>query len=112
MLIKFESEEGLSVLMFDDIAAALLKVMGMSGEVPGRVQAKDIPAALSRLQAALSEEKPCAGDTAILASKATSERVHLAARAQPLIELFENAGRRGGEVAWDRYHPSPFLTWP
>ena len=113
MLIKFESEEGLSVLMFDDIAAILLRMMGMSGKVPGVVQAKDIPAALSELQAALSnEEKPYADDAVVLRNESTSERVHLATRAQPLIELLTNAGRRGGDVAWDQYHPSPLLTWP
>ena len=113
MLIKFESEEGLSVLMFNDIAATLLRMMGMSGNVPGVVHAKDIPAALSELQASLSsEEKPYADDAATLPNESTSERVHLATRAQPLIELLTNAGRRGGDVAWDQYHPSPFLTWP
>ena len=113
MLIKFESEEGLNVLMFDDIAATLLKMMGMSGEVPGVLHAKDIPAAISELRVAISnEEKPYADDAAILRNEPTSERVHLATRARPLIELLTNAGRRGGDVAWDQYHPSPFLTWP
>ena len=85
----------------------------MSGKVPGVVQAKDIPAALSQLQAALSnKDEPYPDDAAILRDESTSERVHLATRAQPLVELLTNAGTRGGDVAWDRYHPSPFLTWP
>ena len=42
------------MLMFDDIAATLLKMMSMSGEVPGRVQAKEIAAALG-------EERPSRG---------------------------------------------------
>ena len=102
MLIQFNSQEGLSVLMFDEIAATLIRMMGIYGKAPGVVQAKDIPAALS------NEERPYADDVAILPNQSTSERVHLATRAKPLIELLTNAGRCGGDVARDQYHHRRF----
>ncbi|NBR29570.1 MAG: DUF1840 family protein, partial [Betaproteobacteria bacterium] len=49
MLVKFDSEAG-QILMFGDVAVALLKLMGQSGTVPGAILAPDIPAAVERLQ--------------------------------------------------------------
>ena len=53
MLIKFDSEVG-SFIMNGDIAVQLLKAMGHSGTVPSAILARDIPAALARLKAAVA----------------------------------------------------------
>jgi hypothetical protein len=114
VLIKFESKDGPSVLMFDDIAVTLLKKMGMSGDVPGAVLAKDLPAVLTRLKGALSSEEDLdADDVATLPhDEPITERIRLATRAQPLVELLSIAEERGGDVMWDQYHASPLLAWP
>ena len=100
MLIKFESGKGPSVLMLDDIAVTLLKKMGMSGDVPGALLARDLPAVLTKLKAALSSGKEVDADevATLPHDEPISERVHLATRAQPLIELLAIAGERGGDV--------------
>jgi hypothetical protein len=53
MLVTFTSKAYADITMFGDIAVTLLKMMGHSGTVPGAILAADLPAALSRLTAAI-----------------------------------------------------------
>ena len=57
MLVTFDSDVG-GFTMFGDAALKLLKMMGHSGTVPSAILAKDIPAALARLQAGMEAEAP------------------------------------------------------
>jgi len=99
MLVKFESEVG-SVTMFGDVAVRLLKMMGHSGVVPSALLAKDIPAALERLKAALAIT-PDDGGAAAKDEDGTQNRVSLRQRAYPLIELMERAATRGVDITWN-----------
>src|SRR6266480_349712 len=98
MLVKFDSEVG-SVTMFGDVAITLLKIMGHSGTVPSALLAKDIPAALERLKAALAIAP--AGDRAPAQDNDGAQpNISLRQRAYPLIELLERAGARGVDITW------------
>jgi len=57
MLVTFTSDAYADITMFGDVAVALLKVMGHSGTVPSAIVAEDVPAALSRLTAAIAAEE-------------------------------------------------------
>lgn len=98
MLVKFESEVG-SVTMFGDVAVKLLKMTGHTGTVPSALLAKDIPAALERLKAALAMTQDDGGAAAKEADGAQN-RVSLRQRAYPLIELMERAAARGVDITW------------
>jgi hypothetical protein len=101
MLVRFDSDAGV-FSMFGDVAVKLLKMMGHSGTVPSAILARDIPAALARLKAAVDTEPepaPPAGEED--SKRPDSEpKVSLRQRAFPLIELLARAEKRGCDVVW------------
>jgi hypothetical protein len=103
MLIHFQTKAFATITMFGDVAITLIKLMGHSGTVPGALLADDVPAALERLKAAVAEHPNDPLDPA--ASEANrgdeSQRVSLAHRALPLIELLTAAARDGENVMWE-----------
>lgn len=101
MLVTFRTDAHGDVLMFGDIAVALLKMMGHTGTVPSAIQAADIPAAVARLRQALAAVPPQAPADADDADDAQDDTVSLAHRAVPLIELLTAAARAGEDVLWD-----------
>ena len=100
MLIKFDSEVG-SFIMNGDIAVQLLKAMGHSGTVPSAILARDIPAALARLKAAVAASPRAATESSDSDDKDRREvQVSLQQRAFPLIDLLTRAVEKGAEVMW------------
>ncbi|HEX4984548.1 MAG TPA: DUF1840 domain-containing protein [Burkholderiales bacterium] len=99
MLIKFDSDAG-SFTMNGDVAVQLLRAMGHSGTVPSALLAKDIPAALSRLRAAVGagELEKARDDEEDLVDVPVSLRL----RAFPLVELLARAVERNAEITWMR----------
>jgi hypothetical protein len=94
MLVKFDSKVG-SFIMFADVAVPLLKLMGMSGDLPGAVLAADIPPALARLKGGATGADPHAA----VADEDGS--VTLRKRALPLIDLLERSAKKNADVTWD-----------
>ncbi|MBK1719435.1 DUF1840 domain-containing protein [Thiocystis violacea] len=103
MLIRFETKAYATITMFGDVAVTLIKLMGHSGRVPGALLAEDVPAALERLKAAVAEHPDDPLDPAGNAARARDEgqRVSLAHRALPLIELLTAAAADGENVMWE-----------
>jgi len=93
MLVKFDSKAG-SFVMFGDVAVPLLKLMGMSGDLPGAVLAADIPAALARLKGGATGADPHAAAD-------DDGSVTLRKRALPLIDLLERSAKKNAAVTWD-----------
>jgi Domain of unknown function (DUF1840) len=96
MLVTFTTKAYADITMFGDVALALLKMMGHSGTVPSAVLAADVPAALSRLTAAIDAEK----------ASPTTEDMHdssvsMAHRALPLINLLNAAAKADCDVMWE-----------
>jgi uncharacterized protein DUF1840 len=103
MLIRFHSKtEGFTIQ--GDIGVALLRLMGMSGSVPGALLAQDVPHALEHLNQGLSAgrgaERPAADESE------AGYRVSLATRAFPLVQLLENAVKRSSDVVWEELRSS------
>ncbi len=101
MLVRFDSDAG-GFSMFGDVAVKLLKMMGHSGTVPSAILARDIPAALERLKAAVATEpEPVAPAPEQDTNRPDSEpKVSLRQRAYPLVELLARAEKRGCDVMW------------
>lgn len=99
--IRFQSPAGASFAMSRDSALAFLKMMGMSGNVPGALSADDIPGALDRLRQSVagSAEEPVTDDDAQGGDR--MPRVSVSARAYPLIELLNAAAKRKQHVMWE-----------
>ncbi len=103
MLIKFQSVAAGEMLMFGDAAESLLKMMGMTGHLQGGIKAGEIPAAIERLQKALSGATST-GQTADDEEddKASAKAVGLRQRAFPLIEFLRRSAAEDADVMWDR----------
>ena len=97
MLVTFTTKAYADITMFGDVAISMLKMMGHSGTVPSAIRAEDVPAALSRLTAAIDAQKssplPVEKDT-------DDEAVTAAHRALPLVNLLAAAAKEGCGVMW------------
>ena len=107
MLVTFKSTAYADITMFGDAATQLLKLMGQSGNIPGAIMGKDVRAATDKLKEELANQ-PESNDDAISKSDETrnsdeeqSNRVALATRAVPLLELLEAASASEANVMWD-----------
>lgn len=98
MLVTFTTKAYADITMFGDVALAMLKMMGHSATVPGAILAADVPAALSRLKAAIDAEK--ASQPFVENKDADEPVVSLAHRALPLIELLAAAAKAESNVMW------------
>ena len=111
MLVRFHSKASGSVTMFGDIAAELLRLMGMSGMVPGAVLARDVPQALRRLRQAVESSE---GDRIPQPARQKdlnregekheddkALQVNLRTRAYPLVKLLEAAAAEKCDVIWE-----------
>jgi hypothetical protein len=97
MLVTFTTNAYADITMFGDVALAMLKMMGHSATVPGAILAADVPAALSRLTAAIDAEK---ASPPVEDKDADEPVVSLANRALPLINLLAAAAKAESNVMW------------
>jgi hypothetical protein len=97
MLVTFTTSAYADITMFGDVAFAMLKMMGHSAAVPGAIVAEDVPAALSRLTAAIEAEK---ASQPVEDKDADESVVSLSHRALPLIELLAAAAKAKTYVMW------------
>lgn len=97
MLVTFTTKAYADITMFGDVALALLKMMGHSGTVPSALRAEEVPAALSRLTAAIAAAKypPATTD-----KKSDEPAVSMSNRALPLIALLTAAAKDDCGVMW------------
>ena len=100
MLVTFSCPVYADITMFGDVAIRLLKLMGHSGTVPGALLAKDVQAALERLQAGVKAVSPGSEEPA--EEEDGEPVVSLPHRALPLIELLTAAAKANRNVMWDK----------
>jgi hypothetical protein len=109
MLIKFESEQSGSFVMFSDKAVPLLKMMGASGAPEGAVSDAELDASLARLENRLREEarQPADEQTDRRAEEEGDDveddedrYVDLSTRAAPLLDMMRKAKAGNGYVMW------------
>jgi hypothetical protein len=97
MLVTFTTKAYADITMFGDVALAMLKMMGHSASVPGAILAADVPAALSRLTAAIEAEK---ASPPVQDQDADEPVVSMRNRALPLINLLAAAAKSESNVMW------------
>jgi len=105
MLIVFKAEGAADVMMFGDVAKALMAVMGKEATDRGVITVEQLPGAIERLRKAVARDKT---EPQVLepergpARENEEEQVHvrLTQRALPLIDLLEHARREEVPVLW------------
>jgi hypothetical protein len=97
MLVTFTTDAYADITMFGNVALKMLKMMGHSTTVPGAILAEDVPAALSRLTAAIDTENI---SPPIEDKDADEPTVSVAHRALPLINLLAAAAKAESYVMW------------
>ncbi|HNO76177.1 DUF1840 domain-containing protein [Nitrosomonas mobilis] len=98
MLVTFKTDAYANITMFGDVALDMLKIMGHSATVPGAILAADVPAALSRLTAAIDTEKTA---PPVEDKDADEPMVSITHRALPLVNLLAAAAKAESNVMWE-----------
>jgi len=106
MLVTFRTEAHAGITMFGKIAMDMVKMMGHTPTVPGAILAKDIPEALTRLEANIEAGNisPSSGDEAkdnVKGKEDDEPTVSTAHRAMPLIDLLKAAAAEDKNVMWE-----------
>lgn len=102
MIVTFKSKAAGDVIMFGDIAHALMKIMGKDPDPQGIITPEQLPAAIAALKAAVQESRrqPAADEDEEAQKPAMTQAVSLAQRAVPLLELLEWAQKKSAPVMW------------
>jgi hypothetical protein len=107
VLVTFHTKAHGDITMFGDIAVALLKLAGLSGNVPTAILAAEIPGVLERLGAGLAEhrhaaQRPSSAEPRSAAASRDDEdaepAVPLGQRAVPLVALLRAAHAADADV--------------
>lgn len=97
MLVTFTTKAYADITMFGDVGLAMLRMMGLSGTVPGAIVADDIPDALAKLQQAVDKQEP---EQTAQDDDDGEPVVSLHHRALPLLKLLAAAKKEGADVMW------------
>lgn len=108
MLVRFYSQATANLLMFDDVARALLKVIGKTTTQRGVITVEEMAPSLVRLHALTENEKRLREgrerreelpipDVGI----EPHELIGLSVRAQPFIKMLTQAAREKKEIIWE-----------
>ena len=106
MLIVFKSQASGDVMMFRKNARDILRIIGKDVDAPqGVVTVEQLPEAISRLQAAVDEDKRQranrdSGEPDPVDASTGQPVIHLSQRALPLIELLQYALDDDKPVTW------------
>lgn len=100
VLVTFKTTAYADITMFSDAATDLLKLMGQSGNIPGAIMGPDVAEAMANLKKQLAD-RPEPADAVDSDDDDASNKVALATRAVPLLELLEAAAASGANIMWD-----------
>ena len=109
MLVTFKTKSHADITMFGHIGVELLKLVGMTGNVPTAILAADVPGVLAKLERALGDHRAAFGDSAPSAAEAHDRddgsggeaaegAVPLRNRALPLLDLLRAAAAAKTDV--------------
>jgi hypothetical protein len=104
MLVTFKSGVCADVMMFGEVARQMMEIIGKTLGPHGVITVEQMPGAIARLRQAIAEERrlreagpSAAGDDG---EEDQRERIGVAQRALPLIELLECSLREDVAVTW------------
>ena len=99
-MITFRGEHTGSIMMFDEPALKLLRMMDTSGSRKGALVAEDVPAALAALEAALAAVAPPPPTDAKGDEDRAEGKIGIEQRAVPLLDLLRRAVATESYITW------------
>lgn len=100
MIVTFKSKATSDVIMFGDVAYALMKIIGKRPETKGILTVEQLPDAIAALQAVVAQEKRAGTVDEEEGTPAIAQRVSMAQRALPLLELLECSLKKKTPMVW------------
>ncbi|WP_299013151.1 DUF1840 domain-containing protein [uncultured Photobacterium sp.] len=109
MLVTFHCKVSGNIIMFGDVAKQMLKMMGFCENIPGAIDAEDVPVALNNLQQALNRIRQIeidAGNDPVIDIDDYDEQdvepvVGVNTRALPLLEMLKEAKAAQCYIMWE-----------
>lgn len=95
-MIIFKTKYHADVMMYDQPALNLIRLMRRSETLPGALNADEVQNAFDRLKQALNTASAKSGDSW------DDDSVSLSHRGTPLLELLQNAIQENEHVIWDK----------
>lgn len=103
MLITFQSTASPDVVMLRELAQYLLGLIGKRLADRGVITRDELPCAIGRLEAAISDDATAEATLETLRSSARScrdSRNRLPQRAWPFLDMMREARRKGADIIW------------
>ena len=103
MLVTYKSKAAADVLMLGDLAKTLMGIMGRELTERGIFTHEQLPALIAKLEAAIQGDDALPTETTERDEKGDEvqrERLRLAQRAFPLLDMMRAAHKVGEEVLW------------
>lgn len=109
MLVTFHCKVSGNIIMFGDVAKQMLRLMGFCENIPGAIDAENVPQALVNLQQAVNRvreiEQNAGDDPAMNIDDCDDQDVEpmigLYNRAIPLIEMLKEAEKEECYIMWE-----------
>lgn len=107
MLITFHTPAAGDVVMFEDTAVQLIRLMGHGDKMPGVLQPENLPEAIRLLKTGLEDGSSSGTDIGSISESDNNDdteddepKISLRTRAFPLIQLLEAAKSEEKQVVW------------
>lgn len=105
MLYKFKSKAAGDVIMLEENAVQVLRILGREPEAKGILEVAAMPAAVAALEAAVEEEEQARRDADAEAAAEgrklpARNAVTLRQRAWPLLEMIRRSQAAGADIVW------------
>ena len=102
MLVTFQSPATPDVVMLRDLAQYLLGLIGKRLDNRGVIAHDDLPEAISRLEAAIVDDKQTAAahDTTASLNAGHPQHAGFAQRAWPFLDMLREASRQNADILW------------
>lgn len=105
MLVTFKSKASSNIVMLENLAQYLLGIVGKSVGERGAIGDDETGAAITKLEAAIAEDRESArreGEGKSSDEREEGDRLRLAQRAFPLLDMLREANKANVAVMWEK----------
>ncbi|WP_353193305.1 DUF1840 domain-containing protein [Pandoraea pnomenusa] len=104
MMVTFKAHASPNITMLENLAQYLLGIVGKQLGTMGAIGEDETGLAIQKLEAAIAEDKAAEqkeNEGKKADERDENDRVRLAQRAYPLLNMLREANKEGGSVLWE-----------